>query len=106
MRVSTHVRYLGTPGTHALAHHDRCHARKSAPTAASVRQKGGCCIGQTAGGLHSKLHSVCDGNRRPVRITLTEGQHSDDDGARVLLADHPVAKQLLADKSIRCRLVR
>ena len=40
---------------------------------------------------------MCDGNGRPVRIALTEGQRSDDDGARVLLADHPVAKQLLAD---------
>ena len=47
--------------------------------------------------MHSRLHAVCDGNGHPVRIALTEGQRSDDDGARVLLADHPVAKQLLAD---------
>ena len=68
-------------------------------TAASVRLKGAGerCIGRIAGGLHSRLHAVCDGNVRRVRIALTEGQCSDDDGARVLLADHPVAKQLLAD---------
>ena len=40
---------------------------------------------------------MCDGNGRPVRIALTERQRSDDDGARVLLADLLVAKQLLAD---------
>ena len=43
------------------------------------------------------LHAVCDCNERPVRIALTEGQRSDDNGARVLVAYHPVAKQLLAD---------
>ena len=76
-------------------------------TAAGVRQKkGGRRVGRTAGGLHSRLHAVCDGNGCPVRIALTEGQRSDDDGSRVLLADLSVAQQLLADKGIRCRLVR
>ena len=41
-------------------------------------------IGRTAGGLNSKLHAVCDGNGRPVRITLTEGQRSDYDDGRLL----------------------
>ena len=40
---------------------------------------------------------MCDGNGRWVRIALTEVQRSDDDGARVLVADLLVAKQLLAD---------
>ena len=79
---------------------------KAHRTAARVRQKRGRCIGRTAGGWHSRLHAVCDGNGRTVRIALTEGQRSDDESARVLVADHPVAKQLLADKGIRCRLVR
>ena len=74
--------------THLIAHR----------TPASVSQKKGRhCIGRTAGGLHSRLHAVCDDNGCRVRIALTEGQRSDDDGTRVLLADHPVAKQLLAD---------
>ena len=47
--------------------------------------------------MHSKRHAVCDGNGRPVRIALTEGQRSADDGARVLFAGLPVAKPLLAD---------
>ena len=54
-------------------------------------------IGRTAGGLNSKLDAVCDGNGRPVRLALTEGQRSDYDGARVRLADLAMAKQLLAD---------
>ena len=48
--------------------------------------------------MNSKLHAVCDGKGRPIRIALTEGQRSDYDGARLLLADLPAAKQLLADK--------
>ena len=40
---------------------------------------------------------MCDGNGRPVCIALTEGQRSDDDGARMLVADLLVAKLLLAD---------
>ena len=101
MRVSTYFRCLGKPGTHAFATHDRRNARYSAPHCRECKAKrGGRCIGRTAGGLHSRLHAVCDGNGRWARIALTEGQHSDDDGARVLLADHPGAKQLLADKGI------
>ena len=49
--------------------------------------------------MHSKRHAVCDDNGRPVRIALTEGQRSADDGARVLFADLPVAKPLLADRA-------
>ena len=40
---------------------------------------------------------MCDGNRRRVRIALTIGQRGEYDGARVLVANHPGAKQLLAD---------
>ncbi|WP_010508071.1 transposase [Komagataeibacter europaeus] len=44
-------------------------------------------IGRTKGGLNSKLHAVCDGQGRPVRLHLTAGQVSDFKGADVLLAD-------------------
>lgn len=46
-------------------------------------------IGRTKGGLNSKLHAVCDGQGRPVRLHLTAGQVSDFKGADVLLADLP-----------------
>ncbi len=55
-------------------------------------------IGRTKGGLNSKLHAVCDGFGRPVRLHLTAGQISDYEGARILLPDLPDAKVLLADK--------
>ena len=81
-----------------MASYDRRHARKSAPHCRACKaKKGGRCIGRTVGGLHSRLHAVCDGNGRPVRIALIERQRSEYDGARVLLADLLVAKQLLAD---------
>ena len=48
--------------------------------------------------MNSKRHAVCDGTGRPIRSALTEGQRSDYDGARLLLADLAAAKQLLADK--------
>ncbi|WP_227672614.1 IS5 family transposase [Komagataeibacter sp. FXV3] len=44
-------------------------------------------IGRTKSGLNSKLHAVCDGQGRPVRLHLTAGQVSDFKGADVLLAD-------------------
>ena len=98
LRVSAHVRCLGTPGTHAVASHDRRHARKSAPHCRACKAKRELLYQRlTACGLHSRLHAGCDGNRQPVRIALTEGQRSGDDGAPVLLADHTVTKRLLAD---------
>ena len=55
-------------------------------------------IGRTKGGLNSKLHAVCDGQGRPVRLLLTEGQLSDHKGAAALLSDLPPAKEMLGDK--------
>jgi len=55
-------------------------------------------IGRTKGGLNSKLHAVCDGEGRPVRLFLTEGQKSDHKGAATLLADLPSATEMLGDK--------
>ena len=60
--------------------------------------KGGRWIGRPAGGLHSKRHAVCDGTGRPLRIALTAGPRSEYDGARLLFADLPAAKQVLAEK--------
>jgi transposase len=50
------------------------------------------------GGLGSKLHTVCDGLGRPVRLLLTAGNVSDMVGAGELLKDLPEANYLLADK--------
>lgn len=55
-------------------------------------------IGRTKGGLNSKLHAVCDGEGRPVRLLLTEGQQSDHKGAATLLPDLPAASEMLGDK--------
>jgi transposase len=57
-----------------------------------------CLTGRTKGGLNSKLHAVCDGEGRPVRLLLTEGQQSDHKGAATLLADLPSATEMLGDK--------
>jgi transposase len=48
--------------------------------------------------LNSKLHAVCDGQGRPIRLFLTAGQTSDFTGAAALLASLPPAKILLADR--------
>ncbi len=39
-----------------------------------------------------------DGDGRPVRFLLTEGQQSDHKGAATLLPDLPAAKEILSDK--------
>jgi len=44
------------------------------------------------------LHAVCDGDGRPVRLLLTEGQQSDHKGAATLLPELPTATELLGDK--------
>lgn len=42
---------------------------------------------------------VCDGNGRPLRLHLTEGQRSDHRGAEALIATLPPARSLLADRA-------
>ena len=98
-RVSTHFGCFGKARTQAFASDDRGHPLKSAPYCREFKAKRGeRCSGRTAGGLNARLHAVCDGNGRPIRIALTEGQRSDYDGARLLLADLPETQQVLADK--------
>ena len=55
-------------------------------------------LGRTKGGLNSKLHVICDGQGRPLRMFLSAGQVSDYIGAAALLSSMPQAKVLLADK--------
>ena len=55
-------------------------------------------IGRTKGGLNSKLHAVGDGQGRPVRLLLTEGQQSGHKGAATLLPGLPASKEVLGDK--------
>ena len=55
-------------------------------------------VGRTKGGLNSKLHAICDGQGRPVRLLLTEGQQSDHKGAATLPADLPNATEMPGDK--------
>ncbi len=63
-------------------------------------QKGGSkrLIGQTKGGVNSKLHVVCDSRGRPIQMYLSAGQTSDYVGAAGLLRFMPRAKYLLADR--------
>ncbi len=55
-------------------------------------------IGRTKGGLNSKLHTVCDGEGRPIILLLSEGQMSDHKGARLVLDALPPAAHLIADR--------
>ena len=48
--------------------------------------------------MNSKLHAVCNGDGKPLALTLTEGQVSDYKGAAILLGSLPEAKELLADR--------
>ncbi|WP_192798407.1 IS5 family transposase [Brucella intermedia] len=73
---------------------------KAHRTAASLLKKGMFPrrIGRTKGGLNSKLHTVCDGEGRPIIMLLSEGQMSDHKGARLMLNVLPAAKTLIADR--------
>ena len=55
-------------------------------------------IGQTKGGMNTKLHAVTDTSGRPVRLFITAGQVSDYAGAAALMNGIPEAEWLLADR--------
>ena len=48
--------------------------------------------------MNSKLHTVCDGDGRPIILLLSEGQMSDHKGARLVLDALPPASHLIADR--------
>lgn len=48
--------------------------------------------------MNSKLHTVCDGQGRPIILLLSEGQMSDHRGARLVLDRLPAADVLIADR--------
>lgn len=49
--------------------------------------------------MTSKLHVVCDGHGRPLRLHLTEGQRSDHKAAETLMPNLPDAQLFIADKA-------
>jgi len=55
-------------------------------------------IGQTKGGMNTKLHAVTDTGGRPIRFFITAGQVSGYTGAMALLGDLPDAEWLLGDR--------
>ncbi|MBO1326690.1 IS5 family transposase [Acetobacter sp. TBRC 12305] len=64
-------------------------------------------MGRTKGGLNSKLHAVCDGQGRPIRLHLTAGQVSDFKGADVLLAHLPVGtEEVIGDRGYDSNRIR
>ncbi|KXV23474.1 transposase [Gluconobacter japonicus] len=57
--------------------------------------------------MNSKLHGMCDGQGRPVRLHLTAGQVSDFRGADVLLADLPdETEEVIGDRGYASNKVR
>jgi transposase len=56
--------------------------------------------------LTTKLHAVCDGGGRPIRLALTEGQTSDYKGAAMLVDTLPPAATMLADRGYDARWFR
>ena len=74
---------------------------KAHPVASSLRSKRGGrgrLIGQTKGGMNTKLHAITDTNGRPIRFFITAGQVSDYTGAAALMNGLPEAEWLLADR--------
>ena len=57
-------------------------------------------IGRTKGGLNSKLHALCDDQKRPLIMLLSVGQMSDYKGAALMLDALPRPKAMLGDIDI------
>jgi transposase len=49
--------------------------------------------------MNTKLHTVADGDGRPIRFFMTSGQTIDDTGAAALLRRIPEAEWLLAERA-------
>ncbi|MCE0745568.1 IS5 family transposase, partial [Acetobacter sicerae] len=91
------------------AHDDRRNTSQGAPDISVPAQKGAFPrhIGRTKGGLNSKLHAVCGGQGRPVRLPLTARQVSDFRGADVLLADLPdETEEVIGDRGYDSNKIR
>ncbi|WP_408737072.1 IS5 family transposase [Acetobacter fallax] len=88
---------------------DRRDTSQSTPNGSLPAQKGAFPrhTGRTKGGLNSKLHAMCDGQGRPVRLPLTAGQVSDFKGADVLLADLPdETEEVIGDRGYDSNKIR
>ena len=72
--------------------------RTALPQAWCKKRGRGRLIGQTKGGMNTKLHAVTDTRGRPVRFFITAGQVSDYTGAAALMNGLPEADWLLADR--------
>ena len=55
-------------------------------------------IGQTKGGMNTKLHVICDSQGRPLNLFVTAGQVSDDIGAGALVGSLAKVEWLLGDR--------
>jgi transposase len=74
---------------------------KAHRTASSLwlkKGRAGRLIGQTKGGMNTKLHAVTDTSGRPIRLFFAAGQVSDYTGGMALLSSLPNAEWLLADR--------
>ncbi|WPZ37174.1 IS5 family transposase (plasmid) [Thalassobaculum sp. OXR-137] len=72
------------------------------PPAWCRREKGGSgdpCMGQSRGGLTTKIHAVVDAEGRPVRLALTAGKAGDAPMAAGLLETVMPGATVLADKA-------
>ena len=49
-------------------------------------------IGQTKGGMNTKLHAICDSRGRPLNLFVIAGQVRDYIGARALGAAYQASK--------------
>ncbi len=75
-------------------------AHRSASSLGAGKGEHGRRIGQTKGGMITKLYSICDGRRRPINPFVTYGKVSDCIGARALLESVPNVEGLLGDRGL------
>jgi transposase len=73
-------------------------AHRTASSLGLKKRGRGRLIGQTKGGMNTKLHAVTNTRGRPVRFFITAGQVSDYTGAAALMNGLPEADWSLADR--------
>ena len=63
-------------------------------------------MGRSRGGLTTKIHALVDGEGRPIRLALSEGQSHDSLAAEPLLQDLTEGTIVLADRAYDTDAIR
>lgn len=94
---TSHDRITMIDGTSIRVHHSAATLRTDHPDR---------CLGESRGGLTTKIHALTDGKGLPIKIAITPGHAHDLTAAGELLDNLPSGAMLLADNAYDANWLR